>query len=115
MSEENEGKIKLIVAASPGAAGTGDRLGGEEHGLIGGLGEAVAKCKTVVGGRVAEGLRETLGQFARSVGEAVPESVGGWSVEEVTLSLGITGEGDIGVATAGVEGTISVTLKRSGE
>ncbi len=44
--------------------------------------------------------------------DAIVNTVGDFDVDEVTLSLAITAEGDIGIATAGVEGSISVVFRR---
>ena len=43
---------------------------------------------------------------------AVEHTFNDFSMEEITISLAVTAEGDIGIASVGVESSIEVTFKR---
>jgi len=93
-----------------------DRGGGEEHGRIG---EAVHKF---IGRAVhitpidpeifAEKLSASLSHAAAAIQQKVATTFGSLTLDEITVSLAITADGDIGIATAGLEASIDVTFKR---
>jgi hypothetical protein len=60
----------------------------------------------------AERLSGSISGTAAIMQRTFAERLGGYEVEQITLSLAVTAEGDIGIATAGVEASVSVSLKR---
>jgi pyridoxine 5'-phosphate synthase PdxJ len=115
MTSEMNPNIYLIVPNQQSQAITtsGDRMGGQEHGLI----ESARKllAKPVDAGAFAERLSSSISNAAVVMERAFTERLGGYAIEDITLSLAVTSEGDIGIATAGVEASVSVTLKRKDE
>lgn len=87
-----------------------DRLGGEEHGLVDWASGLVAK--KVDASKVAESATGAALRSAKLFQDTLKNAVGDFEIDEFTLSLAVTAEGDIGIATAGVEGSISVSFKR---
>jgi hypothetical protein len=102
--------IKLIVVSPPAPTGERDRLGGQTHGVVS---HALAKAAEidVPTERFASQLQSVIG-MVQGVSDRLKDRVGSYSAEEITIGLAISGEGSIGVATAGVEASIEVTLKR---
>ncbi len=105
-------EIQLITLPSkpPAHEGVVDRLGGEQHGVV-------EKAFQHVTGSVryekfATQLGETL-RNVRAATEALDVPMGDFEVSEITIGLAVSGEGNIGVATAGVEASIQVRLKRT--
>lgn len=108
--------LTLVVAPAGRSAvddeGT-DRLGGVGHGAAE---RAVKAVKSVSWEDFASQLRRIVSQ-TKLITEQVEAGIGAYEAREIAIGLAVTGEGTIGVATVGVEASISVTLRRrsSGE
>jgi Trypsin-co-occurring domain 1 len=105
-----EGKIKLIVPGSPTNLSGTDRLGGETHSLR----ERIAEwfCEVEMPAEKLSQQLENIMTIVQTVSASLNDQVGQYSADQITIGLAITGEGSIGVATAGVEASIEVTFKR---
>jgi hypothetical protein len=109
------GPLPLIVMASAPAAASApelitDRLGGEVH-TMGFIGSRLAKA-SVSAEAFADNLDAVLDNIESVLARAARKAVSGWKVETLSVSLAVSAEGSIGVATAGVEGSIALTFKR---
>ena len=104
--------ISLIVRTLPNTfAGGGDRGGGESHGLVSrGVDTFVSEVPLDKVGAQLKRILERVGSALTDVRVGVP----GWVIDEIKVGLSISAEGNIGIATAGVEATIEVALKRMG-
>jgi RNase H-fold protein (predicted Holliday junction resolvase) len=103
--------ITLITIAPPAGAPTVDRGGGATHG-------AVDKVAAKVGNAIsydsfAAQLEKILAQV-QSLATRVKAGIGEYSADEIAIGLAVSAEGSIGIATAGIEASIEVTLKRRG-
>lgn len=103
--------INIIVPAGtlPATAETPDRGGGEEHGMMDLL-------RRVVTPRPAPpGFEQRLAEQLQAIGAALEGSFAAlkaYQVKEITVSIAVSAEGDIGIASAGLEGSIELTLER---
>ena len=114
MAQLDKGTILLIAPEQGEVCVSGkDRLGGQEHGAIEWTRRLVAKPADV--DQFAERLSTSISNAANILQEALGGKVGGYSVEEIAVSLAVTADGNIGIATAGVEASVEVTLKRNHE
>jgi hypothetical protein len=104
------GKIRLIIEEP--AAAMEDRFGGERHGVIS---RALGRSALDVPVDRFTSELEAVVSAVQSVTSRLKAGVGEFFVEEVTIALGVSAEGSIGVATAGVEASINVSLKRRRE
>jgi hypothetical protein len=71
------------------------------------------KKKEVDSGRLREGLEKIqgeLGEIFASLRKQPADT--GFALSEVSVALSVSGEGSIGVATAGVEASITLTFSR---
>lgn len=105
----SETELFLIVPKTPKTDATAepeDRLGGVPQGLtvlnLSGLEPKPIEARTFV---------EKVLKPITSAMSAVQDKFKGLAVEEIKISLAVTAEGDIGIASAGVESSIEVTLK----
>ncbi len=112
MTETCKNEIKLIVKPSTTDTGasTKDRMGGEVHGVVNRITGLVSKQVDV--SKVSADASEAALKSAALFQQALSKSVGDFSIEEFTISLAVTAEGNIGIATSGVEGSISIVFKR---
>lgn len=101
--------ITLISLPSQAHVVSGDRLGGEAHGVV-------TKTVTKIANSIPiDDFSEKFGEIidkVRLIVEKIKGGVGGYEAEEITIGLAVTAEGDIGIATAGVEASIEVCLRR---
>jgi hypothetical protein len=75
----------------------------------------LGRKKEVDARRLREGLEKIqgeLGEIFASLRKQPADT--GFSLSEVSVALSISGEGSIGVATAGVEASITLTFSRGG-
>ncbi|HEX7152217.1 MAG TPA: CU044_2847 family protein [Thermoanaerobaculia bacterium] len=101
--------IPLIGLVVPVAEDGGDRFGGQEQGFV--EGAAARVVKSISPEQFAAQMEQVIGTV-RLVAERLKAGVGDYSTDEITIGLAVSAEGSIGVATAGVEASIQVTLKR---
>jgi hypothetical protein len=86
-----------------------DRLGGETHGVV------ASAVNRIAGNIPADAFAAKFTEIienVRTIAENLKTSVGGYEAEEITIGLAVTAEGNIGIATAGVEASIEVYLRR---
>jgi hypothetical protein len=105
-------KISLIVAGGAQPPMNVDRAGGEAHGFVSKATDAIVRAVPL------DKVADQLQAIADKVGAAVTNlkiSAGHWQVDEITIGLSISAEGDIGIATAGVEASIELNFKRPGD
>ena len=102
-------QINLIYLESPDATIPVDRGGGETHGMIKGVVKRVTRA--IPYEDFATELEKVMGQV-QAAARSLRAEVEGYEADEISIGLAVSGEGDIGVATAGVEASIEVTFKR---
>jgi hypothetical protein len=90
-----EGQINLIVNGSTDAGMTARFLG---------------LSKTIDIDTLKKNLDDTLSGVSQLFSDLQQKAVAGWELEGVTVSLSISAEGSIGIATAGVEAGIEVSF-----
>ena len=87
-----------------------DREGGEEHGGV----EVISlnlsgyEASPVEAESFLDRLMEPIDKAMRAVERTFKD----FRLHEITISLAVTAEGDIGIASAGVESSIEVTFQR---
>lgn len=102
-------KIRLIVKEETINSPTGDRGGGEMHSLPGKIIDKVID-KVVDIDKVKSSLETCINQVNTLLQDIKLKIVENWELNEITISLSISGEGSVGFATAGVEAGIEVTI-----
>jgi hypothetical protein len=83
------------------------RGGGEEQSLV----SAAAKKVGVAADALVEQIAKTVGVVSGAI-DKMESASRNYSVDEITLSLAITAEGDIGLVSAGAEATIEIKFKK---
>jgi len=107
MEQQND-TIMLIVAGSPAAEYT-DREGGSQHTSL--IGKLFSHEKPVDFSKVKQNLDSCIAQVSNVLSDLKKKAIDGWELESVSISLAVSAEGSIGVATAGVEAGIEVSFK----
>jgi hypothetical protein len=97
------GQINLIVNGSTDA-GSGSTEAGVTARFLG-------LSKTVDIATLQKNLDDTMSGVSQLFSDLQQKAVAGWELEDVTVSLAISAEGSIGIATAGVEAGIEVTWR----
>jgi hypothetical protein len=125
VTEQEKPKLLLIspaveaVVPAPEIQLPVDREGAEEHGrvreAIKALVGRATKIESIDPEVFAERLSTSVADAAKAVQAKIFATIGQFSVEEVAISLAVTAEGDIGIASAGMKASIEVTLKRRSE
>ncbi len=101
--------ITLISLPSQASGISGDRLGGEAHGVV------TTTVNKIANNIPIENFSEKFVEIidkVKTIAENLKVGVEGYEAEEITIGLAVTGEGNIGIATAGVEASIEVCLRR---
>jgi hypothetical protein len=103
--------INIIVPAGapPATAEAPDRRGGEEHGMMDVLRRAFAPHPA------PPGFEQRLAEQLQAIGAALEGSFAAlkaYQVTEITVSIAVSAEGDIGIASAGLEGSIELKFER---
>ena len=101
--------IYLICPASQGPVPV-DRQGGESHGALATATNYVMKEAKI--DQISSSLSAQALSLSAKLGESLGRDLADYSVDEICLSLAVTVEGGIGIATAGVQGSVSLVLKR---
>jgi hypothetical protein len=112
MSQAKPVEVTLIVRGAPAASTTRPAdAGGDEHGLV-----------TAVRGMFKpdrKPVADMKGQLQRALGEVdamleglLDHKVAGMAIEGVDVGLAVTAEGSIGVATVGLETSITLRFAR---
>jgi hypothetical protein len=91
-----EGQINLIVNEAADAGVTAHFLG---------------LSKTIDIGTLKKNLDDTMSGVSQLFSDLQQKAVTGWELDGVTVSLSISGDGSIGIATAGVEAGIEVSWR----
>lgn len=93
------------------ASATHDRGGGEAHGL----GSFVRRLtsKTIDEDILQKNVERCMEQLKELLGSVRDHSLEGWEMEELSVSLAISAEGTVGIATAGAEASIEATFRRT--
>jgi hypothetical protein len=105
-------KITLIVASEPETSGESDEA------VAQGVREQLARLrifhrpKEVELDKLQDGLRRVQGQLDQLLTGVNRSTVAGFRLTTVEVSLAISAEGSIGVATAGVEASMSLSFER---
>ena len=104
--------LKIIVPVRPGVVAgqpvTGDRLGAKEHGQADLIALNLSGYEAVSDDSFLDKLMTPISRAMNAVEHQFQD----FSMEEITISLAVTAEGDIGIASVGVESSIEVTFKR---
>ncbi len=103
--------VPAAAAAVPERTREADK-GGEQHGLR----EAVSRLVGYVPkdtGQLDKKLAETIAQLQEVIGEIEKSSVGSMQLKSVEVGLAVSAEGSIGIATAGVETSITLSFERA--
>ncbi|MBL0938313.1 MAG: hypothetical protein IBJ03_05435 [Gemmatimonadaceae bacterium] len=101
--------VRLIVADALPPVESEDRLGGVTHGVIA---KAIAKTALEIPADQFAAQLEVVIGAVQAIAGRVKAEVAEYGVDEITIGIAVTGEGSVGVATAGVEASIEVRLKR---
>jgi hypothetical protein len=109
----NEGTLKIIVPVKPNLALQQtevpvDRAGGLAHGQAELISLNLSGYKAIPDDSFLDKLMTPITKAMN----AVEHTFSDFSMEEITISLAVTAEGDIGIASVGVESSIEVTFKR---
>lgn len=112
MEQENR-KITLIVPAEMTDTFVNkDREGGETHGLK----ETVKGWFTVDTSIDLDQARSSLEECMKDVHDMLKDlkqdAISGWELDKLSVSLAVSAEGSIGIATAGVETSIELGFSR---
>jgi len=113
MSGESRQTVTLIVQDTTVATGEGqypDKAGGQTHSLTT-IFRRVAP-KEIDAEALRKNLNACLDKVQATLTEMKQRTIDGWDLEGVTVSLAITAEGSVGVATVGMEAGMEVTFKR---
>lgn len=101
--------ITLISLQSQVQEISGDRLGGEPHGFV------TTTVTKIANNIPIENFSDKFVEIidkVKVIAENLKVGVGEYEAEEITIGLAVTAEGKIGIATAGVEASIEVCLRR---
>jgi len=104
-------KIKIITTALTPTI-TPIRGGGEEQSLVSNAVQKVSSSLEVNSQSITEQITKTIA-IVNSAIDKLDEVSKKFPVEEITLSLAISADGDIGLVSAGAEATIEIKFKRS--
>lgn len=86
----------------------------EEHVRIGGLGRRVlGRADKIDLGKVRGELEDVQGQVDQLLAGIYDRTVGSMHLAQVQVSLTVTAEGSIGIATAGVQASIALVYERT--
>ena len=114
-NEKTAEGINLIVPESVAVpSAIKDRKGGETHSIRSSVGDFVKRwtSKTIPEDVLQQNLQKCMHQLRDLLKQAPRKTLEGWDVEEISISLAISAEGSVGIATAGAETSIEVTFKR---
>jgi hypothetical protein len=104
------GSMKLIVMAAQEAERP-DRGGGTTHSF----GNVIFKDaipKDVPVDKFERELNEALDRLPRVLAQLKARAIDGWAMDSVSISLAVSAEGSIGIATVGTEASIEVSFSR---
>ncbi len=102
-------QIKIITAPAAVPTAPVDRMGGEAQGLVS---KSMAKgFKNLAVEDFEKGISEAM-TSVRNMAERLKSIAGDFETDEITIGIAVSADGDIGIASAGVEATIEVKLKR---
>ncbi len=107
----NEARTITLLVSDPssGDGGHEDRASGETRALKG-LWRSSTTRSAVSFDQFKSRLTETISQIDElfdEVGSRISET---WEIDTVTVSLGVSAEGSIGIATTGVEASIEISI-----
>jgi hypothetical protein len=102
--------VLFIVPGSGKKTSARDRKGGETHALRDWV-PFMSKVKPIKFVDVEANFNEVIDQVGWIISDTKSKIAENVELDEITVSLGITGEGSIGIATAGVEASIALTFK----
>lgn len=108
--QQGDGGIVTLIVPANSVPATGDRGGGQTHSL-----QSIVRnvtSKAVSEETLRSGLESALKQVRTVVANLHSQAVEGWQVESLSVSLAVTAEGSVGVATVGAEASIEVTFQR---
>jgi hypothetical protein len=105
-------ELNLIVRTTEidRSARSSDRGGGETHGMFGMV--SIFNKAPIKTASFTENLDSVLDGLEQVFARIALKTVSGWEVDGLSVSLAVSAEGSIGVATAGIEGGIEVSFKR---
>jgi hypothetical protein len=111
--DKTKDTITIIVEESATLAGGGssDKGGGQTHSLSTFFKKAVPK--EIDGDVLRQNVNRFLDKFQATLGDVKQRSIDGWDLEDMKVSLAVTAEGSVGVATLGMEAGIELTFKRT--
>jgi hypothetical protein len=89
-----------------------DREGGETHSLKA-IRDFFVGTEELDVERVAASLEDCLSKLGNVLENLQSKTIGDWEVDTISVSLGISTEGSIGLVSAGMEGSIEVGFKKS--
>src|SRR5438874_2706170 len=110
MGKENSKLLVISPAAAvlPQQIPSGDRLGGHEHGFVERALSAF-QSKPIDPDVFSDRLYNAIAKATGAVQAKVSDTLGAFIVDEVVIKLAVSADGDIGIASAGVEASIEVT------
>ncbi len=108
-------KLTIIVPAAAAAVPERKRKadeGGEEQSLLEGAKRLIGFVPKEVE-QLDEKLNKIIAQLRKVLGEIEKSSVGSMQLKSVEVGLAVSAEGSIGIATAGVETSITLSFERA--
>ena len=103
-------KIKIITNQNPQLT-TPIRGGGEQHSLTQDAVKKVNRAIEVSTENIEAQILNVLNVF-NSTFEKIQTTAGHYTIDEFSLSLAVSAEGDLGLVSAGAEATIEVKFKK---
>lgn len=106
----SKGKISLVNVA-PINQGVRDRAGGDTHGRV--L-NAISGwfVREIPQDELRKNLDAALEQLQGTLSSLTARTMKDWDLESISVSLAVSAEGSIGVATVGTEASIEATFAR---
>lgn len=102
--------ITIITTKSSHIITTEDRGGGQEHGIIPNLVNSVVE--KIDADHFFDQVEAIAGKV-RNITERLKGRVGEFEADEITISLAVSGDGSVGIATVGAEASIEIKFKRN--
>lgn len=95
-----------------------DSQGGEQHGLPDVLADKIfwrEYARKVPQGKLNTGISKAVTQLNQMLEHMTDICPGGLNLNTVTVSLAISAEGNVGIVTGGMEGSIQLTFQKNQE
>lgn len=112
---DNENKFITLIVPSTSTENSypSDRGGGETHSLPESIMQLFGFKKEIEFDKAKVNLEQCVQQVSNLLKDIKPEACEEWDLDSVSVSLAISSEGSIGIATAGIETSIEISFSRT--